>query len=116
MKAKVQSFSNYKHHNTSKFLIAASPQGVISFISKGWGGRVSDKYLTEICGILQHLLPGDLVLANRGFTVAEAVGLQGATLKLPPFTRGKSSSREKRSMTRAKCPTFAYMWRESSGS
>ena len=89
MKAKVQSFSNYKHHNTSKFLIAASPQGVISFISKGWGGRVSDKYLTENCGILQHLLPGDLVLADRGFTVAEAVGLQGATLKLPPFTRGK---------------------------
>ena len=67
--ARAQTFSNYKHHNTVKFLIAITPQGVISFVSKGWGGRVSDKHLTENCGLLNFLLPGDVILADRGFTV-----------------------------------------------
>ena len=37
--------------------------------------RVSDRHLTEHCGILDHLLPGDLVLADRGFNVHEAADL-----------------------------------------
>jgi len=32
-------WSNYKHHNTVKFLIGITPQGVVSFISDAWGGR-----------------------------------------------------------------------------
>ena len=67
-------WSNYKQHNTVKLLIAITPQGTISFISKTWGGRVSDKYITERCGILDKLLPGDLVLADRGFTIPDSVG------------------------------------------
>ena len=59
--ARAQTFSNYKHHNTVKFLIAITPQGVISFVSKGWGGRVSDKHLTENCGILQ---PGECYISR----------------------------------------------------
>jgi len=51
-------WSNYKHHNTVKLLIGITPQGVVSFISDAWGGRVSDKFLTEHCGILNYLLPG----------------------------------------------------------
>ena len=42
LKARDQAWSNYKHHNTAKFLIGIAPQGVITFISKGWGGWVSD--------------------------------------------------------------------------
>ncbi len=72
--ARAQTYSNYKHHNTIKFLIATSPQGAISFISRGWGGRVSDKHLSENCGLLTHLQPGDQVLADRGFTVEESIG------------------------------------------
>ena len=87
--ARAQTWSNYKQHNTVKFLIGIAPQGVVSFISKGWGGRVSDVHLTENCGLLQNLLPGDLVLADRGFTVQESVGMYCAEVKIPPFTRGK---------------------------
>ena len=75
LKARAQTYSSYKHHNTVKFLIGIAPQGVITFISKGWGGRVSDKHLTESCGILDKLLPGDLVLADRGFNVQDSDGL-----------------------------------------
>lgn len=38
LKARAQTWSSYKHHNTCKFLIGICPQGVISFISKGYGG------------------------------------------------------------------------------
>ena len=74
---------------THGFLISLAPNGVISFISKGWGGRVSDKVLTENCGILKNLLPGDEILADRGFNIEDSVGYYGASLKMPPFTRGK---------------------------
>ena len=34
-------------------------------MSKGWGGCTSDKHLTEQCGILDHPLLGDRVLADH---------------------------------------------------
>ena len=88
--ARAATWSSYKHHNTVKFLIGITPQGVVSYISKAWGGRVSDKYLTENCGILNKLLPGDIVLADRGFDIADSVGMYQAKLHLPAFTRGKN--------------------------
>ena len=57
-------WSSYKHHNTVKLLIGITPQGSVSYISESWEGRVSDKYLTEHCGILNNLLPGDIMLAD----------------------------------------------------
>ena len=86
--ARACTLSLYKHHNTVKVLLGMTPQGVVSFVSDTWGGRVSDKYLTENCGFIDKLLPGD-VLADRGFNIAEAVGMVQARLHLPAFTRGK---------------------------
>jgi len=87
--ARAQTWSNYKHHNTVKYLIGITPQGSIAFISQGWGGRTSDVHLTENSGLLKKLLPGDIILADRGFTIQESIGLYCAEVKLPPFTRGK---------------------------
>ena len=87
-------WSNYKHHNTVKLLIGITPQGVVSFISEAWGVRVSDKYLTEHCGVLDKLLLGDVVLADRGFDISDSVGMQQAQqqaqLCIPAFTKGKT--------------------------
>ena len=87
--ARAQTWSSYKHHNTVKFLMGITPQGAISFISKGWGGRVTDKHTTEHCGFLNYILPGDVVLADRGFDIQDNVGSQCAEVKIPAFTRGK---------------------------
>ncbi|XP_041929456.1 uncharacterized protein LOC121693843 [Alosa sapidissima] len=89
LKAQAQSYSHYKHNTTMKFLIGITPQGSIFFISKGWGGRVSDKHVTDNCGILDKLLPGDLVLADRGFDIQDSVGLMCAEVKIPAFTKGR---------------------------
>ena len=47
-----QTYSNYKSHNTAKFLIAISPTEVVIFISKCSGGRASDKHITSQCRFL----------------------------------------------------------------
>lgn len=39
-------------------------------------------YLTEHSGISDHLLPGDLILADRGFTIHESAGLYCAKVHL----------------------------------
>ncbi|CAG5056310.1 unnamed protein product [Parnassius apollo] len=37
-------FSNYKNKNTIKFLIGATPGGLISYCSDGYGGATSDRH------------------------------------------------------------------------
>lgn len=87
--ARAQTYSSYKSHSTVKILIGITPQGSISFVSQAWGGRTSDKYPTDNCGILNKLVPGDLVMADRGFTIHESVLMQRAELVIPAFTKGR---------------------------
>ena len=50
---------------------------------------MSDVHLTENSGLLHRFLPGDVVLADRGFTIEQSVGLLCAEVKHSPFTRGR---------------------------
>ena len=87
--ARAQTWSSYKHHNTAKYLIGITPQGSVSFISEGWGGRASDKYITTKSGFIKNLLPGDIVLADRGFNIDDLIATVGASIQIPAFTNGK---------------------------
>ena len=77
-------WSNYKHHNTIKILVGIAPTGAISFLSKAFGGRVSDKVITQKSGFLDLLEHGD-----RGFLISEDLAARGASLAIPSFTKGK---------------------------
>ena len=87
--ARAQTYSSYKHHNTVTYLIGITPQGTVSYISKGWGGRTSDKYLTEHSTFLNNLISGDTVLADRGFDIKDSVGLLCSRLEIPAFSKNK---------------------------
>jgi len=76
-------------------LIAVTPAGTISFVSRFWGGYVSDKHLTKQSGFLQLLEPGDTVLADRGFDILDDINVHGGKLAIPEFTRGKSQLTQK---------------------
>ena len=88
--AQALTFSHYKHHNTFKVLIGISPGGVITFVSRLWGGRISDIAITEKSGLLDLLEPGDNVMADRGFNIGEVLENRGITLNIPPFLGQRS--------------------------
>lgn len=85
-------WSNYKHHNTFKFLVACTPNGAISFISPLYLGSISDPALTKDCGFLNKLssMSGVSIMADRGFTVKDILSEIGIELNLPPFMDGRS--------------------------
>ena len=87
--SKTATWSQYKHYTTVKYLISITPQGTVSFLSKGYGGRVSDKFITIHSGYLDNIHQGDVILADRGFNVEEVIGYKGAKLNIPAFTQGK---------------------------
>lgn len=84
-----QTYSHYKSHNTAKVLHVIAPNGFIMFLSKPYGGRASDRYITVNSGFLKYLRPGDEILAYRGFTIAEFLPLH-VKLLLPSFKKGKT--------------------------
>ncbi|XP_035663259.1 uncharacterized protein LOC118406967 [Branchiostoma floridae] len=88
LEAKAQTWSNYKHHQTGKCLVSITPNGHFNFVSEVWGGRISDKELTQVSGFLDILSRGEVVMADRGFPIAEDVAQHYAHLLIPPGKRG----------------------------
>ena len=72
-----------------KFLIGITPCGTILYLSQCWGGRVSDKNIMQASNFFSLLEPGDDVLADRKFTLADDLTIHGVRLEIPAFTRGK---------------------------
>ncbi|KAJ8670104.1 hypothetical protein QAD02_001363 [Eretmocerus hayati] len=66
-------WSEYKKCNTIKYIIAVTPDGTIVFISEGYGGRISDVLLFEICGIVNKIPENSGVMADRGFKGIDAI-------------------------------------------
>ena len=80
-------YSSYKHHNTFKALVGISPTGAVAFISELYAGSVSDQALTRESGVLDLVMPGDTVMADKGFDIAYDVLVHGAKLNIPPFVK-----------------------------
>ena len=82
-------FSNYKHHNTTKGLIGIPPSESVSFVSKLYTGRCSDKKITNDSGILSLLEPGDSIMADRGFDIENDLPPSIKRI-IPPFLQGNT--------------------------
>lgn len=88
-------YSHYKGAYTLKFLIAIIPNGMIAFVSKLYGGRHSDSYITGNSGFLSHVKPGDEILSDKGFPhIVTSIEGKGAVIVMPPFSSGGQFSEE----------------------
>ena len=81
------------------------------FVSDCFEGSISDKQITRKSGFLDKILPGDVVLADRGFTIHDLLAEKGATLEIPPFREGrKQFTKKKRQLEVNYYPGPASMW------
>lgn len=65
MAVRNQTYSNYKHHNTVKLLVAICPSGSITFVYEAWGRRLSDKQFALHSGPPE--LEGEVFSVDRQF-------------------------------------------------
>jgi hypothetical protein len=90
-----QCYSDYKSCTTLKGLVGIDPRGSIIFSSMLFTGNISDNEITRQSGfyniIESHLktgkiLPGDGVMADKGFRIIGDLKALGLELNIPPFT------------------------------
>ncbi|CAK1594367.1 unnamed protein product [Parnassius mnemosyne] len=78
-------WSEYKKGNTVKYLISCTPNGLVNYVSQGFGGRASDVTIVENCNFLDGLQQGTCILADRGFKHLEQIlHEKGIKLLRPP--------------------------------
>lgn len=63
---------------------SVAPNGVITFVSKAYPESTSDKQIVQHSEILKQMVPGDLILADKGFLIKELLP-PGVSLNIPPF-------------------------------
>lgn len=83
-------WSDYKHHNTGKFLVAVAPNSAITFCSQVFNGRASDKSITKESGFLDYLEPYDMIQADKGFNIQDECAARFVHLHVPPGKRGQA--------------------------
>ena len=65
--------STNKSMNSLKALVGVAPNGVITFVSELCAGSTSVKHIVQKCGILNHFVAGNLILADKGFLIQNIV-------------------------------------------
>ena len=77
-------YSSYRGMNSFKVLTGVAPNGVLTYSSSLYPGSISDKEIVQQSGLLNHLVPGDLILADKGFLIQDIVP-SGVSVNIPPF-------------------------------
>ncbi|GAB6027019.1 hypothetical protein CHUAL_014106 [Chamberlinius hualienensis] len=95
LRSKTGIHNRYVAHSTVKFLIAIAPSGFIMFISKSYEGHTFEQTMVRESGFLQHISPGDKVMADCRFPILEDLAVLHATLIIP--TQLKALTTEKKS-------------------
>lgn len=80
-------WSEYKHSNAIKLFVGVAPNGLVTFSSRLWCGNVSDRYIVENDVFSSKLVPGDMIMADKGFTIEDILPV-GVELNMPPRIPG----------------------------
>lgn len=78
-------FSSYKNRNTVKVVVGSTPGGLVCHISPAYGGSVSDRHIIERSDIPKKCVPGDSVMADKGFEVQDLFAPYDVNVNIPSF-------------------------------
>nr|CAI5842464.1 unnamed protein product [Callosobruchus analis] len=100
---RIRFYSQYKSNLTVKFMTGVSPGGLITYISKPYGGRASDKVIFEDCNLISLLdASRDAIMVDKGFLIDDICNLYKIKLIRPPFLRSKTQLTRDESILNAK--------------
>lgn len=85
MCCQIATYSHYKGRNTIKFMTGVSSAGIISFVSKPYGGRISDKAIFEQSGLVENLDENSAIMVDKGFLIDEMCFDRNIKLIRPSF-------------------------------
>ncbi|XP_040067788.1 uncharacterized protein LOC121834518 isoform X1 [Ixodes scapularis] len=84
--SQILTYSIYKKTYTAKILICTTPGGLISYVSRAYGGRTSDTHITRESEVLTKCEPHiDKVMVDRGFLIEDLCYEHGLEMIRPPF-------------------------------
>ena len=97
------SYSDYKSHTTVKYLVSIDPfTGCFNFVSQGFSGNSSDRFILENSTFLDGIQPGQRIIADQGFTARDLFAKKQAFLTIPSFLHSSLKLTGKQAMeTRA---------------
>ncbi|XP_064458895.1 uncharacterized protein LOC135369175 isoform X2 [Ornithodoros turicata] len=96
LNSRILTYSHYKRTYTAKILVGETPGGMISFVSKGYGGKASDSLITDESEVLALCEPyTDAVMADKGFLIDKQCEDARVTLYRPPFLGKKGQLSER---------------------
>ncbi|XP_050703054.1 uncharacterized protein LOC126988733 isoform X3 [Eriocheir sinensis] len=78
--AESQTWSDIKHQTTIKCLVGITPYGSFSYVSQCWGGRITDRELVLVSGVLEHVYRGDMVITCKDFSIQQELSEKRAKL------------------------------------
>lgn len=93
----------YKSHMSVKFITGVSPGGLITYVSKPYGGRASDEVIFEKSSVISLLAPvQNSVMVDKGFHIEGIWNFHDIKLIKPPFLEKKSQLTAEESTLNAK--------------
>lgn len=94
---RIRTYSHYKGKQTIKFMTGVSPAdaGIITFVSKGYGGRSSDKGIFVQSDLIKKLCPRrDSIMVDKGFLIDQICNEHFIKLIRPSFLKKKKQFSE----------------------
>jgi hypothetical protein len=78
LECRMATYSLYKGAHTVKYLIGVAPSGAIIYVSRGYPGRASDKYIFNKENVIDLINPAtDAVMTDKGFAIDKELSERG---------------------------------------
>lgn len=72
------------------FQVSITPAENVSFLSEGYEGLSSDRFIFSDCGVISKFRSNSVCMVDRGFNVQDLLLTKQVKLYMPPFTKGEA--------------------------